>query len=333
MRKMVVTGGLGFIGCNFIQFMLSRHRDVRIVNVDACLEGSNPESLKKLSGNSRYEFVRGDICDKDLMGTLVDEAEVVVNFAAQTHVDRSIANPASFFKSNLAGTFTLLEAARKSDLGRLIQVSTDEVYGPTSATLSRKEVDALDPTSPYSASKGGGDLLVLAYRKTYGLNANVVRSTNNFGPFQSPEKFIPKTIIRALKGLEVPIYGSGSQIRDWIFVSDFCAALDTISGVEVEDGIFNVSAGNEEKNIQVAKMVLDLMKIPDTRITFVEDRPGHDIRYSLDSSKIRKLGWRPKSTFKSALRDTVDWYLQHREWWEKQATSRLLDPTPWKLKW
>ena len=300
--KLLVTGGLGFIGSNFIQYMFLTRQDVEIINLDKMDIGANPSNLKDYRDDKRYTFVKGDIADRKLMDKLVRKVDAIVNFAAQTHVDRSIANPRSFFHSNTLGVFTILESLRNNDKDiRLIHISTDEVYGDI-LKGSFNENDRLKPSSPYSASKAAADMLLLAYHRTYGLDVSIVRPTNNFGPYQFPEKLIPKTIIRALTDLPIPIYGSGINVRDWIYVIDACRAIELILEKGGSGEIYNVSAGNERTNLDVVKMILKIMDKPEELITFVEDRPGHDVRYSLDSSKIRsKLGWTPKYSFKNAL--------------------------------
>lgn len=322
---------MGFIGANFIRYMLLNRNDIEIINLDSLSIGSNPANLKDLKTN-RYSFVRGSTTNFPLVSKLVKDIDAIVNFAAETHVDRSIVNPRRFFESNVLGTFNLLEASRGTNV-RFIHVSTDEVYGEI-AKGSFTEEDRLNPSSPYSASKAAADEFVLAYYRTYGLDAIITRCTNNFGPYQFPEKLIPKTIIRASMNLNVPIYGSGKNIRDWIYVVDHCEALSIILEKGRTGEIYNISSGNELENIEVIKKVLKFMGKDESLIEFVEDRPGHDIRYSLDSSKIKsELGWRPKYAFEDALKRTVRWYLQNKWWWESLATEEILHPTPWKLKW
>ena len=330
--KLLVTGGMGFIGSNFIRRMLTEYDDIQITNLDRLSIGSNPANLKDFESDKRYRFVKGDIADKKLVNDLVSKADIVVNIAAETHVDRSIAEPWAFLHSNTLGAFTLLETAREFEK-RLVHVSTDEVYGDIPEG-SFKEDEKLRPSSPYSASKAAADLFAQAYHRTYGLDIILARCTNNYGPFQHPEKLIPKTIIRASLNLPIPIYGQGSNIRDWIYVLDFCEALDLLLEKGKTGKIYNVSAYNELPNIDVAKTILKIMSGPESLITFVEDRPGHDIRYSLNSSKIRtEIGWKPKHSFKEAIKQTVDWYIDNEWWWKPLATEKTLHPTPWKLKW
>jgi len=330
--KLLVTGGLGFIGSNFIHYMLTEYNDLKIINLDKLSIGSNPANLKDIEADNRYKLVRGDIADKNLINSLIDETDAIVSIAAETHVDRSIADPWPFVNSNTVGAVTLFEAAKKQEK-RILHVSTDEIYGDI-VQGSFKEDDKLKPSSPYSASKAAADLFALAYHRTYGLNIVIARCTNNYGPYQFPEKLIPKTIIRTLLGLSVPIYGTGSNIRDWIYVQDFCEALDLILNKGRSGEIYNVSADNELANIDIVKMILKIMGKPESTVIFVEDRPGHDMRYSLDSSKLRKeLGWGPKHSLQEALETTVNWYLNNEWWWRHLATEQILHPTPWKLKW
>jgi len=330
--RILVTGGLGFIGTNFIRYMLSRDREVEITNIDKVGVGSNIENLEDLNGQANYRFIRGDISDLKLMAEAVKDVDAIVNFAAETHVDRSIREPRPFIKSNILGVFTILEAMRKYNRDAcLVHVSTDEVYGEIQKG-SFKESDRLNPSNPYSASKASADMLCLAYHRTYNLNVKITRCTNNFGPYQFPEKLIPKTIIRAIKNLKVPIYGTGKNVRDWIYVLDHCEAIRLVLENGGPGEIYNISSGNELENIEVVRMILRHLGKDEDLIFFVEDRPGHDLRYSLDSSKIRsELGWRPLHDFSSALKETVEWYLRNESWWRPLATKEILHPTPWKL--
>lgn len=332
--RLLVTGGYGFIGSNFIRHVLDTREDVEVVNVDNLSYGSNLSNLKGLKGDRRYRFVMGSISDTNLMSELVKSVDAVFNFAAESHVDRSIADPWPFFRSNTEGALVILEAVRRSNRDvRLVQVGTDESYGDI-LEGSFKEEDRLKPSSPYAASKASADLFCLAYHRTYGLNVCITRCTNNFGPYQFPEKLIPKTIVRAMLNLKIPIYGSGRNVRDWIYVLDHCEALEMVLRKGSRGEIYNVSSGNEFSNLQVVEKVLDLMDKPRGLIEFVEDRPGHDVRYSLDSSKIRnELGWKPKHSFEEALKTTVEWYVNNEWWWRPLMNEQILHPTPWKLKW
>ncbi|RJS92788.1 dTDP-glucose 4,6-dehydratase [Candidatus Bathyarchaeota archaeon] len=330
--RILVTGGCGFIGTNFIRYMLSRDPKVEIINLDKMGIGSNPKNLEDLKDHANYRFIKGDISNPDLINSIMRDTDAVVNFAAETHVDRSIKDPNSFIQSNILGTFTLLESIRKQDKSiNFVQISTDEVYGEIKGG-SFDELDRLNPSNPYSASKASGDMLCLAYHKTYGLNVKITRCTNNFGPYQFPEKLIPKTIIRALKNLPIPLYGTGTNVRDWIYVIDHCEAIRLVLEMGEAGEIYNISSGNELTNIDVVRKILRYLGKDEDLISFVEDRPGHDMRYSLNSSKIRsELGWKPKHDFSSALEETVRWYIENESWWRPLATEKILHPTPWKL--
>jgi len=332
--KLLVTGGLGFIGSNFVRYMLTQYDEIQITNMDKLSIGSNPASLKTIETDKRYKFVKGDIVDRKLVNKLVSKADSIVNIAAETHVDRSIAEHWPFIHSNTIGAVTLFEAAKMHEK-LILHVSTDEIYGDISEG-SFKENDKLKPSSPYSASKAAADLFAQAYHRTYNLNMVIARCTNNYGPYQYPEKLIPKAIIRASLNLPIPVYGSGKNIRDWIYVQDFCQALDLLLRKGRTGEIYNVSSGNELSNVDIVTMILNIMgKSKSTvTVTFVEDRPGHDLRYSLDSSKVRnELGWSPRHSLQEALRTTVKWYIGNEWWWKPLATERVLHPTPWKLKW
>jgi len=331
--KLLVTGGLGFIGSNLCHYMIANRPDYEIINIDKIGIGANPASLKDLGKERRYRFVKGDICDSNLLDRLIKRVDAVINVAAETHVDRSIASPAEYIQNNTVGTFTILEAIRKhNERTRLIQVSTDEVYGEI-AEGSFTETDTPKPSSPYSAAKASADMFVQAYHKTYNLNVSITRCTNNFGPYQFPEKLIPKTIIRAIKNLSVPIYGTGRNIRDWLYVQDHCRAIDYVLAKGKSGETYNVSSGKEITNIEIVQKILKHLGKDLDLIAFVEDRPGHDIRYSLDSSKMKsELGWKPQHSFEEALRETVNWYVHNEAWWKPLATEETLNPTPWKQK-
>lgn len=334
--KILVTGGAGFIGSNFIRYILNNDidKDIDILNTDALKYGSNSENLLDFKDNDRYSFVNEDISNYSIVSNLVKDADAVINFAAETHVDRSISSPDAFLHSNVKGVFTLLEALRKvNSSARLVHISTDEVYGDI-LKGSFKETDALLPSSPYSASKAAADVFVLGYARTYGLNASITRCTNNYGPCQFPEKLIPKTIIRASLGLKIPIYGSGRNIRDWIHVIDHCRAVETVMNFGKSGEIYNISSNSERTNLEVVNTILEALGEDESSIEFVEDRPGHDLRYSLDSSKLRRdLGWEPKQSFEQGIVDTIRWYKENKEWWKALADEKTLSPTPWKLTW
>lgn len=330
--KLLVTGGLGFIGSNFCRYILDKCPDYELINVDKIGIGANPANLHDVENDKRYTFIKGDICNPLLISRLIHQVDAVVNIAAETHVDRSIADPNVFLQNNTVGTFTVLEAIRRHNhKARFLQVSTDEVYGEA-LEGSFTEQDPPKPSNPYSASKAAADMFVLSYRKTYHMNVSITRCTNNFGPYQLPEKLIPKTIIRAQRDLPIPIYGTGQNIRDWIHVQDHCEAIKAVLEKGEAGEVYNVSAGNEISNIEIAKKILSVLNKPESLINFVEDRPGHDTRYSLDSSKIRnKLNWQPKCDFEKSLESTVRWYLENEHWWTPFATDVILHPTPWKL--
>lgn len=332
--KILVTGGMGFIGSNFIRHIMATANEIdELINIDSLSYGSNLFNLKDFEGNEHYKFIKGDIADLTVVSELVKEVDAVINFAANSHVDRSIVNPSLFFRSNTEGVLVLLEAIRLANRDvRLIQVSTDEVYGDI-LSGSFKEKDRLKPSSPYACSKAAADLFCIAYHRTYALDVIVTRCTNNFGPYQFPEKLIPKVIIRAKLGLKVPIYGTGKNARDWIYVVDHCEALEQILAKGKSGELYNISSGNELENLMVVRKILEMMDKNDELVEFVENRPGHDIRYSLDSSKLtQEIGWRPKYEFEEALKKTVDWYLSTK-WWMHLADERSLHPTPWKLRW
>jgi dTDP-glucose 4,6-dehydratase len=321
----LVTGGLGFIGSNFVRYNADK---AEIVVVDALKYGSSETNLKDFD----CTFVKGDICDYELMAELVKGVHAIVNFAAETHVDRSISNPFAFVESNVIGTYTILEAMRKvNPEAKLVHIGTDEVYGDIEKG-SFKEDDMLKPSSPYSASKASADMFVLAYVRTYGLNAVITRCTNNYGMYQFPEKLIPKAIIRAKMDIKIPIYGTGKNVRDWIYVEDHCGAISLVLDKGKKGEIYNISSGEEKTNQEVVSEILRIMD-KSNLIEFVEDRPGHDIRYGLNSSKIRRLGWKPENSFKEGIRKAVEWYIGNEWWWKPLADERTLHPTPWKLKW
>jgi len=332
--KLLVTGGMGFIGSNFIRYVLEKHPDWEVINLDKLGYGSNPANLKDIEEDPRYTFVKGDISDFELMRKLVKEVDAIVNFAAESHVDRSISSPDHFLKSNVIGVYTILEVIRKENPEvRLVHISTDEVYGDILKGSFREE-DALMPSSPYSATKAAADSLVLGWARTYKLNASITRCTNNYGPYQFPEKLIPKTIIRASMGLKVPIYGTGQNVRDWIYVEDHVRAVERVLLEGEPREVYNISAGEEKTNLEVVKTILKLLGKDESLIEFVEDRPGHDLRYSLDSWKItRDLKWRPKVSFEEGIKLTVEWYLKNEDWWRPLVNEKVLHPTPWKLGW
>jgi len=312
--KLLVTGGAGFIGSNFIRHLLHAHPDDRVVNLDKLTYAGNPANLADVEGDPRYSFVHGDICDAKCVRDAARNVDAVVNFAACTHVDRSLVEPDEFLRTDVSGVFTLLEAARDLKIPRLLHVSTDEVYGSI-AHGSSTEQDPLHPSNPYSASKAGGDLLALSYWHTHGVPVVITRSSNNFGPYQYPEKVVPLFVTNALDHAPLPLYGDGRNVRDWLYVLDNCAAIDLVLRRGRDGEIYNIGGGHEVENIVLTREILRLTARPDTLIRPVADRPGHDRRYSVDSTKIRQLGWAPRHPFASALETTVRWYQEHETWW------------------
>lgn len=330
MASIVVTGGLGFIGSNFLHHIIESRKDLTATNVDYEGIGSNHANVEDLKKYEQYQFVKADLADKKMATKVLKGADLVVNFAAETHVDRSIANPDAFFSSNAKGTFNLLESARQNRVKKIVHVSTDEVYGSTSSG-SFDENSPLNPSSPYSSTKAAADLMARAWHTTFKLPVVVVRCTNNFGPYQHPEKLIPKSIIRALNGQEIPLYGGGGQVRDWIYVRDFCSGIEAALENGEPGEVYNFSAGNELPNREVIVRLLKHLGKSQVPIVSSEDRPGHDFRYSLSSEKAsKKLGWKPNHTFDAALALTVKWYLGHESWWKSLASEKVLSATPWK---
>lgn len=325
-ETLLVTGGCGFIGTNFIRHMLGKY-DYHVVNLDKLTYAGNLENLQDMGGDDRYTFVRGDIADAaDLEKVFEGPIDMIVNFAAESHVDRSIMDPDAFIKTNINGTFNLLEMARKKKVRRFIQISTDEVYGSLGATGSFREDTPLAPNSPYSASKTSADILAIAYFKTYGMPVLITRCSNNYGPYQFPEKLIPLMITNALADMELPVYGDGLNVRDWIHVKDHCAAIDLVLHRGEDGDVYNIGAGNEKTNIEIVKLVLEALGKPGSLIKYVKDRPGHDRRYAIDSEKItRGLGFRPSIDFTEGMRQTVQWYVENKGWWERIKTGAYLD--------
>jgi dTDP-glucose 4,6-dehydratase len=316
--RILVTGGAGFIGSNFVRHLLATRPADTVVNVDkltyAASAGGLARNLADLEHHPRYEFRRADICHADDLRPLMKGVDAVVNFAAETHVDRSILSSVEVVRTNVLGVQTLLDLVRELQIPRLLHVSTDEVYGSVAEGSSR-ETDALRPSNPYSAAKAGGDLLALAYWQTHRVPVVITRSSNNFGPYQYPEKVIPLFITNAIDGLELPLYGDGRNVRDWLSVADNCAAIDLVLRRGGDGEVYNIGGGTEVENIALTREILRLTGRPETLIRPVTDRPGHDRRYSLDSTKILALGWRPRHAFADALADTVRWYREHEAWW------------------
>ncbi|MFA4967580.1 MAG: dTDP-glucose 4,6-dehydratase [Candidatus Margulisiibacteriota bacterium] len=315
--KILVTGGAGFIGSNFIHFILKSHPEYQVVNFDKLTYAGNLENLSDIEKDKRYSFIKGDICDPRAVDKAIAGVDVVVNFAAESHVDRSIVSAGSFVNTDVYGTYILLEAVKKHNIKRFLHISTDEVYGSIESG-SFNEKSALLPNSPYAASKAGGDLLVLAYRKTYGLPVVITRSSNNFGPYQYPEKLISLFVTNALTDKKLPLYGDGKNVRDWLYVEDNCEGIDLVLQKGKEGEVYNIGGGNERQNIEIVKFILSELKLSESVIEYVKDRPGHDRRYSIDCSKIKnELGWQPKNAFDLALRKTVAWYSNNPDWWKK----------------
>ena len=326
--KFLVTGGLGFIGCNFIKKLCDFYPECSIVNVDAEFYGSNKKNLIEFTNNKNYEFVHGNISDFQLMNKLISNSDIVINFAAESFVDRSIVDAKPFLDSNVMGIYNILEILKKQRK-KLIQISTDEVFGSLENT-SANEMFRFNPSSPYASSKACAELLINSYNITYDIDCIITRCTNNYGPRQFPEKLIPKTILLAEKNEKIPIYGLGKNVRDWIYVDDHCNAIFKI----IENGkigqSYNISANNETNNITIVKKILELMNKSEDLIEFVEDRPGHDFRYSMDSTKIRtELGWSESIKFEEGLEKTVKWYLENKGWWT-ELSSTILNKEPWK---
>ena len=318
MKNLLVTGGAGFIGSNFIQYELKTYPDIEIVNLDKLTYAGNLENLKPIERDDRYTFIQGDIADRQMVMELVshNKFDAILNFAAETHVDRSISKPEEFLKTDIFGTFSLLEASRQFGVTRYVQISTDEVYGSIAEGHATEESRLL-PSSPYSASKCGGDLLCHVYFTTYGLQTIVTRAANNYGPYQYPEKFIPLFITNAIEDLPLPLYGNGNQIREWLYVEDHCRAIDLALRQGEPGQIYNIGGYQEEQNIVIAESILSLLKKTASLIKYVDDRPGHDIRYAIDSSKLKNLGWKPQVNLEEGLAQTVAWYKKNTDWWKK----------------
>ena len=316
MKNILVTGGCGFIGSNFIRHMLNVYPNIHIYNFDKLTYAGNLDNLIDLENNSNYTLVRGDICDGALVSDVMKKVDTVVHFAAESHVDRSITDGDAFVTTNVLGTHNLLKSALEYKIKRFIHVSTDEVYGSI-MDGSFIETDILNPSSPYSASKAGSDLIALAYHTTYKLPVIVTRCTNNYGPYQFPEKLIPLFTTNLIEGKKVPVYGTGKNIRDWLYVLDHCSAIDYILQNGTEGEIYNIGGGEEKTNLEITSLILKSLDKDEGKIEYVKDRPGHDFRYSLDISKLKKLGWSPSYKFADALEATVKWYVDNRWWWEK----------------
>lgn len=327
----LVTGGAGFIGSNFIHYLIEKYPDYRIICLDKLTYAGNLKNLENVLNKPNFRFVKGDICDRDLVYKIFEEEkpDIVVNFAAESHVDRSIESPDIFLKTNVLGTQVLLDACRKYGVKRFHQISTDEVYGDLPLDrpdMKFSENSPLKPSSPYSASKASADLLVLAYHRTYGVPVTISRCSNNYGPYQFPEKLIPLMIINAIHDRPLPVYGDGRNVRDWIHVKDHCEAVDIILHKGKEGEIYNIGGENERANIEVVKMILKELGKPESLIKFVKDRPGHDRRYALDIPKMKEeFGWSPKISFEEGLRDTIRWYIENEEWWKEIINGEYMN--------
>lgn len=327
MKTMLVTGGAGFIGSCFVRHILKKHPDYKVINLDALTYCGNLENLDDVKDNPNYKFVHGNICDYDLVRKLIKECDYVVNFAAESHVDNSIKHPEIFVESNVQGTLNLLQACKEIGIERYLQVSTDEVYGSLGKTGYFYETTPIQPNSPYSASKASADLLVRAYYETYGLPVLNTRCSNNYGPYQYPEKLIPFFISKLLKGEKVPVYGDGLNVRDWLYVYDHCEAIDVVLHKGKIGEVYNIGGHNEKTNMEITHLILDAMGKDESSIEYVADRLGHDRRYAIANDKITsELGWEPSITFEEGIKLTIDWYLKHQDWMkhieEKKATLK-----------
>jgi dTDP-glucose 4,6-dehydratase len=316
MKKILITGGAGFIGSNFVKMLLKRKSRKHIIILDKLTYAGNIKNLDGYIDRDCVEFVKGDICSSKILDKVVPGVDIIYNFAAETHVDRSILKGASFVKTDVMGTYTLLQKALEYKVSRFVQVSTDEVYGSLDKGKF-SENDPIEPNSPYSASKSGADLLVRAFYKTYGLPVVITRSSNNYGPFQHPEKFIPLFITNALEGKPLPIYGDGKNVRDWIYVEDNCRAIDVVGRKGKIGQVYNIGAAEEKENLYIARKIIKFTGADRNLLTFITDRPGHDRRYALYARKIKTLGWKKKYTFSKGLEKTVKWYQENKEWWQE----------------
>ncbi|EFM11920.1 dTDP-glucose 4,6-dehydratase [Paenibacillus curdlanolyticus YK9] len=326
--NLLVTGGAGFIGSNFVRYMLEAHSDYNVVNLDSLTYAGNLENLKDVEHNERYHFVKGDIADAALVTRLLDEHEidVLVNFAAESHVDRSITDPGVFVRTNVIGTQVLLDAARTKGISKYVQISTDEVYGSLGETGYFTEETPLAPNSPYSASKAGADLLVKAYHETYGMNVNITRCSNNYGPYHFPEKLIPLMITNALDGLPLPVYGDGLNVRDWLHVQDHARAIDLVIHKGKAGEVYNIGGHNERTNIEIVKLILAKLGKSEDQIKYVTDRLGHDRRYAIDPTKLtEQLGWKPDYTFATGIAETIEWYLANESWWRSMKSGDYMN--------
>jgi dTDP-glucose 4,6-dehydratase len=324
MAKYLITGGVGFIGSNFIHYLFEKHQNIEVINLDKLTYAGNLDNLKDIEPELSYQFVKGDICDRNVVANLMAGCDYVINFAAESHVDRSIGQPDDFIRTDIFGTFVLLESAKKFSIKKFIQISTDEVYGSI-AKGSFKETDPLMPSSPYSASKAGADRLAYSYFVTYNLPVIITRCSNNFGPYQYPEKLISLFITNAIEDKKLPLYGDGKNVRDWIFVRDHCEAIDFVLHYGTDGEVYNIGGGNERNNLTITQLILKKLGKSNDLIKYVTDRPGHDRRYSVDCTKLKALGWQPKFSFDEAMSSTIDWYKNNRRWWEKIKSGEYLE--------
>ena len=324
MKTYLVTGGAGFIGSNFVRYLLNKEDDICILNLDKLTYAGNLDNLKDVENDSRYKFIKGDICDAEIVNPLVREADIIINFAAESHVDRSIGQPDDFIRTDVYGTFVLLEAVREFGAEKFVQISTDEVYGSTLGE-SFKETDPLMPSSPYSATKAGADRLAYSYHVTYDIPVLITRCSNNYGPYQHPEKLIPLFVTNALEDQSLPIYGDGKNVRDWIYVEDHCSAIDVVLREGKNGEVYNIGSGNEKTNLDITHFILNQTGKSEELMTYVADRLGHDRRYSLNWEKLKQLGWKPEHELNQGLRETVKWYEKNRWWWEKIKSGEYLD--------
>ncbi|PIR66718.1 MAG: dTDP-glucose 4,6-dehydratase [Parcubacteria group bacterium CG10_big_fil_rev_8_21_14_0_10_36_14] len=325
--KLFITGGAGFIGSNFIRYILKKYPEYKIINFDKLTYAGNLENLRDIENNPNYRFIKGDICDKEAVRGALQDVDIIINFAAETHVDRSIINDDDFLKTDIFGVKVLLEAVKDLGIKKMIQISTDEVYGDYKDRGFAKEDASLLPSSPYSASKASGDLLCLAHHRTYGTPIIITRSSNNYGPYQYPEKIIPVFITNLLEDKKVPVYGDGAQIRDWLYVEDNCKGIDIVLHKGVLGEVYNIGANQnpEIDNLSLTKKIINACGKNETFIDYVKDRPGHDRRYAIDTKKISDFGWRPEVSFEDGLTKTVEWYKNNKDWWRKITSGEYLD--------
>ena len=324
--KYLITGGAGFIGSNFVHYIMKKYPEAQVINLDKLTYAGNLDNVKEFENNPRYQFIKADIADAAIVNDIFKAGiDYCVNFAAETHVDRSIGNPQDFITTDIFGTYVLLEAAKNFPIKKFIQISTDEVYGTIEHGRSSVETDQLLPRNPYSASKAGADRLAYSYFATYEIPLNITRASNNYGFYQYPEKLIPLFITNLMENKPVPIYGDGKNIRDWLHVQDHCAGIDCVIQNGINGEVYNIGGGNERENIEIVNIIFDHLKKPDSLKNYVKDRAGHDRRYSLSSQKTMKLGWQPNHNFEDAIRETIDWYVNNKWWWEKLKSGEYLE--------